>query len=233
MHKAIELVIESHPGMPRRLPHGYRRPGHRRVGEGAKGDADKVRENFRIPEHRGAAVRAEMKFDLSPRVATAQVDLAPSLGADLLFWEIGTDAKGRAGTPLALRAVTRTHECRLACRLRAQRTAAAEAPRVRLGLHLTVGYNVGTLGVAGRQPLRCREASSLGCTPKSLDYPPDRKRENGRLELANYGSIAAHCECVSNVTGPVYPSGSGMADAKTPSGSNRRLRTRSRAALPP
>src|SRR5215471_13110840 len=111
--------------MPCRLPHGHRRPGHRRIGEGAKGDADKVRENFRIPEHRGAAVRAEMKFDLSPRVATAQVDLAPPLDADLLFREISADAKGRAGTPLALRAMTRCHECRFAGRLRAQRTAAA------------------------------------------------------------------------------------------------------------
>src|SRR6516165_5255594 len=105
--------------MPRRLPHGYGRPGHRRVGERAKGDADKVRESFRIPEHRGAAVRAEMKFDLSPRVAPAHVDLAAPLGADLLFREIGADAKGRAGTPLALPAMTRAHECRLAGRLRA------------------------------------------------------------------------------------------------------------------
>jgi hypothetical protein len=42
--KVIEFVIESHPGMPCRLPHGYRGPGHRRIGERAKGDADKVRE---------------------------------------------------------------------------------------------------------------------------------------------------------------------------------------------
>src|SRR6516165_7176907 len=128
--KPIELVIEGHPGMPRLLPHGQRRPGHRRVGKCAKGDADKVRDNFRMPEHCGAAVRAEMKFDLSSRVATAHVDLAPPLGApplgaDLLFRQIGADAKRRAGTPLALRAMTRTHECRLARRLRAQRTAAA------------------------------------------------------------------------------------------------------------
>jgi hypothetical protein len=96
---------------------------HRRVGEHAKGDADKIRERFRVPEHRGAAVRAEMKFDLSPRVATAHVDLAWPLGEDLLFWEIGADATGRAGMALALRAMTRTHECRFAGRLSAQRTA--------------------------------------------------------------------------------------------------------------
>src|SRR5262252_3199475 len=124
MHKVIELMIQVHPGMPRRLPHREGQPRHRRIGD-AKGDADKVRENFRIPKYRGAAARAEMKFDLSPGVATAHIDLAPPLGADLLFREIGADAKGRAGTPLALRAMTRTHEYRLAGRLRAQRTAAA------------------------------------------------------------------------------------------------------------
>src|SRR6516165_9350470 len=101
--KPIELVIETHPGMPRRLPYGYRRARHRRVSERAKGDAGKVREAFRIPKHRGAAARAEMKFDLSPRVAAAHVDLARPLGAHPLFREIGADAKGRSGTSLALR----------------------------------------------------------------------------------------------------------------------------------
>ena len=43
--KVMEFVIESHPGMPRRLPHGCHRPGHRRVGERSKGDADEVRVN--------------------------------------------------------------------------------------------------------------------------------------------------------------------------------------------
>jgi hypothetical protein len=56
--------------------HGYRGPGHRRIGERAKGDPDKVREMFRVPEHRGTALGAEMLFDLSPRVAAAHVDLA-------------------------------------------------------------------------------------------------------------------------------------------------------------
>src|SRR5262249_11512401 len=59
------------------------------------------------------------------RIAAAHIDLARPLGAHLLFQEIGADAKGRSGTPLALRAMTRTHECRLAGRLRAQRTTAA------------------------------------------------------------------------------------------------------------
>src|SRR5215469_6692657 len=109
--------------MPRRLPHGYRRPGHRRVGERAKGDPDKVRVQFRVPEHRGATVGAKMNFDLSPRVAAAHKDLAWPLGADLLFREQSADPKGRAGTPLALRAMTRPHKRRLAGRLRAERTA--------------------------------------------------------------------------------------------------------------
>ena len=66
-----------------------------------------------------------MNFDLSPRVAAAHVDLARPLGAHLLFREIGADAKGRAGTALALHAMTRAHKRRLAGRLRAQRAAAA------------------------------------------------------------------------------------------------------------
>src|SRR6516225_7700230 len=108
-----------------RLPHGYRRPRHRWVSERAKGDADKGRAPFRVPEHRGAAVGAEVNFDLSPRIAAAHIDLARPLGVYLLFREIGADAKGRAGTPLALRAMTRGHKRRLAGRLRAQRAAAA------------------------------------------------------------------------------------------------------------
>src|SRR6516225_9491859 len=66
-----------------------------------------------------------MLFDLSPRVAAPLVDLARPLGAHLLFREIGADAKGRASTPLALRAMTREHDRRLAGRLRPQRAAAA------------------------------------------------------------------------------------------------------------
>src|SRR5262249_39082943 len=120
-----EFVTESDPGMPRRLPHGCRRPRHRRVGERAKGDADKVREQFPVPEHRGTAVRAEMEFHLSPRVTAAQVDLARSLGAHLLFRERGADTKGRASTALALRAMTREQKRRLAGRLNTQRAAAA------------------------------------------------------------------------------------------------------------
>src|SRR5215471_16555438 len=110
--------------MPRRLPHGYCRPRDRRVSERSKGDADKGRESFGIPEHRGAAIRAEMKFDLSPRVATAHIDLARPVGAHLLFQEIGADAKGRARTPLALSAMARPHKGRLAGRFRAQRATA-------------------------------------------------------------------------------------------------------------
>src|SRR5262249_6615209 len=64
-----------------------------------------------------------MEFDLSPRVAAALIDLARSLGAHLLFWERGADAKGRASTALALRAMTREQKRRLAGHLRAQRTA--------------------------------------------------------------------------------------------------------------
>src|SRR6516225_3423519 len=118
-------MIEAHPGMPRRLPHGYRRPRHRRVSERAKGDADKGRAPFRVPEHRGAAVGAEVNFDLPPRIAAADVDRARPLGAHLLFQEIGADAKGRASRALALQAMTRPHKRRLAGRLRAQRAAAA------------------------------------------------------------------------------------------------------------
>src|SRR5262249_52332648 len=106
---------------------GCRRPRHRGVGERAKGDADKVREQFPVPEHRGTAVREEMESDLSPRVAAAQVDLARPLGAHLLFRERGADAKGRASTALALRAMTREQKRRLAGHLRAQRAAAAMA----------------------------------------------------------------------------------------------------------
>src|SRR5215471_181058 len=64
-----------------------------------------------------------MEFDLSPRVTAAQVDLARSIGAHLLFRERGADAKGRASTALALHAMTREQKRRLAGHLRAQRTA--------------------------------------------------------------------------------------------------------------
>jgi len=57
--------------------------------------------------------------------------------------------------------------------------------------------------------------------------------DHASVERASYGTIAAHVECVSNVAGPVQPSGSGIADVKTRSGSRRRLRARSRAALSP
>jgi len=90
-----------------------------------KGDADKVRDKFRVPEHRGTAVGAEIEFDLLPRIAAAHVNFARSLDAHLLFREIGADAKGRASTALALHAMTRAHKRRLAGRLRAQRAAAA------------------------------------------------------------------------------------------------------------
>src|SRR5215472_13621179 len=119
------MVIEGYPGMPCRLPHGYRRPGHRRVGERANGDADKVRAPFRVPEHRGAAVGAEVNFDLSPRIAAAHIDLARPVGAHLLSREIGAYAKRRTSTPLAFRAMTRGHKRGLAGRLRVQRAAAA------------------------------------------------------------------------------------------------------------
>src|ERR1700760_3244951 len=100
--------------MPRRLPHGYGRPGHRWVGERAKGDADQVPAPFRVPEHRGAAIGAEMNFDLSLGVAAAHVDLARPLGTHPVLREIGADAKGRTSTSLALRAMTRGHKRRLA-----------------------------------------------------------------------------------------------------------------------
>jgi hypothetical protein len=122
--KVKEFMTESHPGVPRRLPYRYRRPGHRRIGERAKGDADKARERFRVPENRGTAVGAEMLFDLAPRVAAAHVDLTLPFGAHLLFREIDADAKGRASTALALRAMTHSQKRRLAGRLRAQRAAA-------------------------------------------------------------------------------------------------------------
>jgi hypothetical protein len=47
-----------------------------------------------------------VNFDLSPRIAAAHVDLARPVGVYLLFQEIGGDAKGRASTSLALRAMT-------------------------------------------------------------------------------------------------------------------------------
>jgi len=118
-----EGVRDRKPGMPCRLPHGYTGPGHRWIRERAKGDADKVREGFRVPEHRGTTAGAEMLFDLSPRVAAAHVDLARPLGAHLLFREIGADAKGRASPALALRAMTHSQKRRLPGRLRAQRAA--------------------------------------------------------------------------------------------------------------
>src|SRR6516162_4056959 len=111
--------------MPRSLPNRYRRPGHQRVGERARSDADMVRADLRIPEHRGAAIGAEMKFDFSPRVAGADVDLARPLDAHLPLREMGADAEGRAGTPLALCAMTDGHNPRLAGHFRAQRPAAA------------------------------------------------------------------------------------------------------------
>src|SRR5262249_49356118 len=66
-----------------------------------------------------------MKLDFSPRVAAAHVDLAWPLGAHLLLREKDDEAEGRAGTPLALHAVTDGDTRRLASHLRAQRPAAA------------------------------------------------------------------------------------------------------------
>jgi hypothetical protein len=107
-YKVMKSVIESHPGIPRRLPHGCRRPGHRRVGERTKGDADEVGETFSVPENCGTAAGAEMEFALSPRIAAAHVNLARSFGAYLLFREIGGSANGRASTALALAAIWET-----------------------------------------------------------------------------------------------------------------------------
>jgi hypothetical protein len=72
------------------------------------------------------------------------------------------------------------------------------------------------------------------CGQARSDYATwaaDTERLN--LQPPNYGSIAAHGKCVSNVTGTVYPSGTGSADVKTRSGLKRRLRERRRAALSP
>jgi hypothetical protein len=122
--KPFDGVIKDHPRMPRCLPNRSCRPGHQRVGERAKGDADVIRAKLRIPEHRGTAIGAKMKFDISPRVAPAHVDLARPLGAHLLPRKKGDDCKSRAGTPLALRAVTDADQ-RLSGCLHAQRPAAA------------------------------------------------------------------------------------------------------------
>src|ERR1700733_5614682 len=65
-----------------------------------------------------------MKFDFSSRVADAQVDFARSLDAHLLLREMGADVEGRAGTPLALRAMTDGSDPWLAGYLRAQRPGA-------------------------------------------------------------------------------------------------------------
>src|SRR5215469_15342833 len=122
--------------MPRCLPPRYRRPGHRRIGERAKRDADVIGAELRVPEHRGAAIGTEMKLDFSPRVAAAHVDLARPLGAHLLLREENDDAEGRAGTPLALHAMTDGDTRWFAGHLCAQRPAAAmgdpghEKPRV-------------------------------------------------------------------------------------------------------
>ena len=111
--------------MPRCLPPRYRRPGHRRIGERANRDADVIRAELRVPEHRGAAIGTEMKLDLSPRVAAAHVDLAWPLGAHLLLREKDDEAEGGASTPLALHAVTDGDTRRLAGHLRAQRPTTA------------------------------------------------------------------------------------------------------------
>jgi hypothetical protein len=86
-------------------------------------------------------------------------------------------------------------------------------------------------------PLWRRRGSARRWSPtvssREVSSPPYLVARSGSLEPAEYGSIAAHRGSGSNVTGHVSLSGSGMADAKIPSGSKRRLRTRSRAALPP
>ena len=110
--------------MPRHLPHRYRRPGQR-VSERAKSNTDWIRERLNIREQRRATIGAEMKFDFSPRVAAARVDLVHPLRAHLLCRKVGADTKGRASTALALDAMTSSHKRRLAGRLRAQLPAAA------------------------------------------------------------------------------------------------------------
>src|ERR1700756_3626485 len=90
----FDRVIKGHPRMPRCLPPRCRRPGHQRAGERAKNNAHVIPAGLRVPEHRGAAIRAKMKFDFSPRVAGAHVDLARSLDTHLILREKGDDAEG-------------------------------------------------------------------------------------------------------------------------------------------
>src|SRR5215468_2399596 len=111
--------------MSRRLPNRYRRPGHQRVGERARSDADMVRSDLRIPEHRGAAIGAEMKLDFSSGVVAAHVRFTRPLDVHLVLREMGADLEGGAGTPLALRAMIDGHDRRLTGHLHAQRPAAA------------------------------------------------------------------------------------------------------------
>jgi|SRR6516165_4354568 len=118
-----------------------------------------VRADLRIPEHRGAAIGAEMKFDFSPRDAGADVDLARPLDAHLLLWEMGAGAEGRAGTPLALCAMTNGHDPRLAGHTRSD-PQQQRAILVILGnlpfLALSPPY------IRNGAELRDRPASSLG-----------------------------------------------------------------------
>ena len=60
-----------------------------RSGERARGDADKVRDPFRVPEHRGAAVRAEFPVAQILRTAmeTASRKSAAAFRAESLAWQ--------------------------------------------------------------------------------------------------------------------------------------------------
>jgi hypothetical protein len=75
------------------------------------------------------------------------------------------------------------------------------------------------------------EAPPTGATFRKFSESWGLARLSDRLRnfAAKHAKVSHRMTLVSNV----YGSGSGMADAKTPSGSKRRLMDRSRAALPP
>jgi len=101
------MLGDGHPVVLRLLPYRGRGAGKAAVSEGADGNTDSVGSQIGLPKHRRAAGRTKMVSDLSPFRGITHKCVVGSVGADMLFLEVGSDVEHRAGPPLTLQPARR------------------------------------------------------------------------------------------------------------------------------
>ena len=70
-------------------------------------NADMIRPQVGLPEHRRSTCRAKLLPELSSLLPVADIDFGGSFGANMLPLEIGTNTEHRTGSPLTLATMAR------------------------------------------------------------------------------------------------------------------------------